>query len=263
MLHRSRLALSPAFAGILLLAACGSAAPASSQPAPSAPKPAGSSALAAKPPSSSEVQRLQRAGDPLNATVDSLKKSDVASAKRSFEEFDDGWNAIEVYVKARSEPLYRQIEDVQGKVDKQLLESASPKADEVLPLVQQVQTSYGEAIKLAQAGPAPNPVLNQLAELRDVRLPLRHTIAALKMADVATAKTEYKKFDDRWDDVESYVKDRSADMYRQVEDQMSQVSVALLKQQSPSASQVLPLAESLLAKYNDALKLVSEGVTTA
>src|SRR5216683_3082563 len=203
MLHRSRLALSPAFVGILLLAACGSAAPASSQPAPSAPKPAGSSALAAKPPSSSEVQRLQRAGDPLNATVDSLKKSDVASAKRSFEEFDDGWNAVEVYVKARSEPLYRQIEDVQGKVDEQLLESASPKADEVLPLVQQVQTSY----------------------------------------------------------VESYVKDRSADMYRQVEDQMSQVSVALLKQASPNASQALPLAEALLAKYNDALKLVSQGIS--
>ena len=52
-------------------------------------------------------------------------------------------------------------------------------------------------------------------------------------------------------------------MYREVEDQMSQVSAALLKQQSPSASQVLPLADRLLTKYNDALKMVAEGVSTA
>ena len=48
-----------------------------------------------------------------------------------------------------------------------------------------------------------------------------------------------------------------------VEDQMGQVSAALLKQQSPSASQILPLADRLLTKYNDALKLVAEGVSAA
>lgn len=244
--------LLPGFLLSICLAACGSSGTAA--PVSSSPRSSGAS---------SEVQRLQRVGAFLATTVDALKKNEIAAAKQSFSDFDDGWNAIEVYVKARSDSLYTKIEEVQGKVDKQLIEGSSPKADELVPQVQQIQSDYAEAVKLAQAGPALNPVLDQLEELRDVRIPLRHTVTALKKGDVATAKTEYKKFDDRWDDVETYVKDRSPDMYRDVEDRMSQVKIALLKADNPSASQAQPLADSLLTKYNEALALVAKGVTTA
>src|SRR5579885_497599 len=231
-----------ALALILVLAACGGSPVASPSPGAAAQPPASTAASAPTKPGapaagSSEVQRLTRVGGFLTAT-------------------------IEVYVKARSEKLYRDIEDVQDKVDKQF-ESASPNPKDIVPQVQQIQASYNEAITLAQAGPAPNPVLGKLAGMREVRLPLRHAVAALKKNDVATAQREYAEFDKHWDDVEDYVKDKSRDMYREVEDRMSQVSAALLKQQSPSASQVLPLAEALLAKYNDALRLVGEGASSA
>jgi hypothetical protein len=187
------------------LAARGATAPALFQ------RSAGSrQAVAALTSGSPEVQQLQRVGNTLVATIDDPKKRDLTPAKRSFEEFDDGWNAVEVYVKARSESLYSQIEDVQAQVDKQLLGSSSPNTEAILPLVQDIQTRYGEAIKLAESGPAANSILDQLEELRDTRLPVRHTVAALKKGDVTTAKPEYKKFDDRWDDVENYVKVRRA-----------------------------------------------------
>jgi|SRR5579884_88896 hypothetical protein len=256
-----------ALALILVLAACGGSPVASPSPGAAAQPPASTAASAPTKPGapaagSSEVQRLTRVGGFLTATIDALNKNDLAGARKAFADFDDGWSAIEVYVKARSEKLYRDIEDVQDKVDKQF-ESASPNPKDIVPQVQQIQASYNEAITLAQAGPAPNPVLGKLAGMREVRLPLRHAVAALKKNDVATAQREYAEFDKHWDDVEDYVKDKSRDMYREVEDRMSQVSAALLKQQSPSASQVLPLAEALLAKYNDALRLVGEGASSA
>src|ERR1051325_7107480 len=103
--------LLPALLLAAVLAACGSASSGTSQ---SAAKP---SSTAAKAGGSSEVQRLQRVGAFLTATVDSLKKNNIVAAKKAFTDFDDGWNAVEVYVKARSDSLYTKIEDVQGKVD--------------------------------------------------------------------------------------------------------------------------------------------------
>jgi tetratricopeptide (TPR) repeat protein len=210
-----------------------------------------------------EVERLQRVGADLNVSVEALNKNDVKAAQQAFAKFDDGWNSVEVYVKARSAQLYAQIEDAQGNVDKQLLESASPVASQVLPPAQQVQTSYAEAVKLSQSGAPLNPVLDQLAELREVRIALRKTIAALRKGDVAAAKASYKEFDSHWDDVENYVKDRSGELYRGIESDMAKVTDALLKPAAPNASEALPLAEALLNRYNEAVRLLSEGLTTA
>ena len=92
MLLRTRFALVSSLC--LALTACGTTA--APTPSSAAPKPAASASASAKPAGSPEVAKLTRVGGFLTATVDALKKNDVAAAKKSFADFDDGWNAIEV-----------------------------------------------------------------------------------------------------------------------------------------------------------------------
>lgn len=242
----------------LMLAACGdptaTTVPATTAKATTA---AASATTVAANGATKEITLLKAVVPSITATLDALKKGDMAAAKTAFKEYSNGWNGIEIYVKTRSEQLYNTIE-VQNELKAvELFDKGNAKPAEIQPFVEGVQKGYTEAIKLAEANPTYNPVLDEIAGLRILRINLRTTIDALKANDVPTAKTSFKKFVGGWDDVEQSVSSRDKTSYKDIEDGIAKVDRDLLRAEKPVASDVLPSAEALLVKYNDGLKAVN------
>jgi hypothetical protein len=240
--------------GLVSLALAGCGAPPAPAASPNAP--AASSAASSVPATSTEQKRLNEVGADLDRTADAIKRNDATGAKAAFKAYDDGWTGIEVYVKARSKDLYGQIEDVQGQIDKGLLETGSPSLQPLAPKITDIQQKFDQAMKLAQAKPEYSPVLDNLAMVRWVRGDVRNTIAAVKANDAAGAKTAYTKFGSDWSAVQDAVKASSPDTYQGVEDARSE-TVPLMAQPTPPADKLSPLLDQLLARVTNAVTVVN------
>ncbi len=199
------------------------------------------------------VKSVRPALESLSAAV---KKSDLVAAKAAYEAYDAGWNGTEVYTNVRNRNLYNQIEvELQKKVE-EMLDEPQPKYEQIAPLVDQMLGKYDEIIALSQAGPALNPLFDDVAAIRLVRSHLRLVNPALKANNPAKAKAHFASFKDKWDDVEDKIKARSADAYKDIEDAMGKADQAL-KPDRPSTQDASPAVDALTARYNFGLALVN------
>ncbi len=126
-----------------------------------------------------------------------------------------------------------------------------------------IQKGFNEAINLAKANPSYNPLLDEIADLRILRVNLRTTIANLKKNEVAGAKTAFKKFFEGWDSVEDLISTRDKTIYRDIEDSLSKLDGGLLRAEKPDVPGVLSTANALLTRYNDGLKLLTDALSGA
>ncbi len=212
-------------------------------------------------PTSKEYTLMKAVVPNITATLDALKKGDIAGAKKSFAEYSNAWNGIEVYVNARSKQLYDTIEVQNEFKANDLFDKAGSKAEEIIPFVEGVQKGYNEALKLAETGPDYDAVLDEIADIRIVRLDLRNSIAALTTGDIATGKAAFTKFDEGWDRIEGSIKPRSKELYKATEKELGNVG-QLFKVEKPVAADLLVAENNLLTTYNRSLTMLNTIRTT-
>jgi uncharacterized cupredoxin-like copper-binding protein len=99
----------------------------------------------------------------------------------------------------------------------------------------------------------------ELALVSAVRTNVVNIIDAAKKGDFPGAKKALKAYNTAWNGVEVYVSFRSADLYSQIETVLEAKVTSLLDATPPNAAEIVPAAEALLAKYDEAIKLVSGG----
>jgi|GEM_PF-2402110 len=233
----------------------GTASTAPTTAAVAATLPPGAKAVKAGP-NSKESTLLKAVVPNITATLDALKKGDITGAKKAFADYSNAWNGIEVYVNSRSKQLYDTIEVQNEFKANDLFDKAGVKAEEIIPFVEGVQKGYNEALKLAETGPDYDAVLDEIADIRIVRIDLRKSIAALTAGDIAMGKTTFEKFDTGWDNIEGSIKPRSKELYVTTEKNIDAVS-QLYKADKPVAADLLIAENTLLVTYNRSLTMLN------
>ncbi len=83
--------------------------------------------------------------------------------------------------------------------------------------------------------------------------------AALKKGDVAAARAAYEAYDAAWNGIEVYTNVRSRQLYGELEtDLQARIAEGLAKPQ-PGLSELVPLAEQLARKFDEAVALSEKG----
>lgn len=206
-----------------------------------------------------ELRGLREARVPLDRAAEAAGKNDWATARAAFSEYTEAWNGIEQYVRVRSVDLYHAIEDPFGDINQQL-ESPSPASAEIMAALKNQEDQYGAALRLAEAGSQPEPVVDQVADIRILRLNLRAAQTALRKNDVAAARQAYRKFEAGWGGVSGFIRDKSSDAPRDIESAIREVNGALLDAGARDVVRVTQLLDALVNKYNDGLRLVAAGL---
>jgi hypothetical protein len=200
-------------------------------------------------PARFEVTSIRAVRPTLVATLEALKKNDIAGAKAAFAGYGSGWVGIEVYINTRSKDLYNALElTLEAKINKELA-APTPDIPMLIADVQAIIAKYDEAIALASTSPPLSPVYDDIAHLRMVRTPLRAINPAIKAGDYAKARSAWKAFDDNWDSIEDLIKAKSPDAYVAIEKDMIQIEQALMPA-APDATQVATLLGDLTMNYN-------------
>ncbi len=88
---------------------------------------------------------------------------------------------------------------------------------------------------------------------------LTATSEALKKNDLVAAKAAFTKFKAGWDDVEDSIKDKSADLYKDIEDNLGKLDRSLLRSDKPVVGEVQPAFDVLQEKYTTGIKMVEAG----
>jgi hypothetical protein len=113
--------------------------------------------------------------------------------------------------------------------------------------------------------PAPAPAANAAAErfevssIRAVRPTLVKTVAALQRQNAAEAKEAFEAFDSAWNGIEVYISTRNPDMYSAIETNYESRIMQGLNSASPDMSALLPDAQAMLAKFDEAVAMVEQG----
>ena len=117
----------------------------------------------------------------------------------------------------------------------------------------------------ARTEPAPStttPTPSQSKELtliKTVRPALANTVAALEKGDVAAARIAWASYDPLWNGIEVYINYRSLPTYQDLETNWQARINTALTTPDAKASEVLPLVQSLLASWDEAVKMVETG----
>src|SRR5439155_4608438 len=109
---------------------------------------------------------------------------------------------------------------------------------------------YDEAIDMAANGAPLDPIYDDVARLRIVRAHLREVNPALKAGNIAKAKNSFEAFEDKWFDIEDFVRAQSLDAYVAIERGMLQIEDALLMTEKPDAALVMTLVTAVMTPYN-------------
>jgi hypothetical protein len=99
----------------------------------------------------------------------------------------------------------------------------------------------------------------EVTSLKAVRPTLVRTVDALKKKDVAGAKAAFEDYDSAWNGVEVYINTRSRETYDELERNLQAKITEGLKAPSPDLGTLTSQAQTMLAKYDDAIKMVEEG----
>jgi hypothetical protein len=146
--------------------------------------------------------------------------------------------------------LYQVLElELQAKIIKALA-APQPEMPALLSDVQAMITKYDETIDVVAKAPPLNPLYDDLARLRIVRAKLREVNPALKAGNVAKARTSFETFNDKWFDVEDFVRAQSLDAYVAIERGMLAIEDALLMTDKPDVEQVTRLVTAVMTPYN-------------
>ncbi len=108
------------------------------------------------------------------------------------------------------------------------------------------------------AGSAATPESKEVSLVKSVRPSLANTVAALEKGDIAAAKTAWAPYDGLWNGIEVYVSFRAQANYKELESTQGKITNAL-EQPKPNATEILPLARAMLAKYDESIGLSETG----
>jgi hypothetical protein len=97
-----------------------------------------------------------------------------------------------------------------------------------------------------------------ITSVKSVRPTLVDTIAALQKRDVAGARAAFEAYDSLWNGVEMYVMERSRDMYQELEHVLQARIEKALAAPNADAAAILPDAQAMLAKYDQAIDMVAK-----
>src|SRR5215831_13824604 len=208
------------------------------------------SAVAETNPERFEVSAVKAVRPFLVDTLTAIQQGNLARAKEVFESYDSAWNGIEVYINVRSRPLYQILElELQARISKAL---DDPRADmaTLLSDAQMMLAKYDEAIDVVTKALPLNPIYDELARLRIVRAHLREVNPALKAGNIAKARKSFDDFNDKWFDIEDFVRAQSLDAYVAIERGMLAIEDALLMTEKPDVEQVTGLVTAVMTPYN-------------
>lgn len=261
----------------LMLAACGEASPTPATSAASTPANTTAAAstttapaAATLPPgaktvkagaASKEYTSLKAVVPNITRTLDALKKGDVAGAKKAFNEYSYAWNGVEAYVKARSPELYGKIEIENEFKANDLFEKGPAKPEEIIPYVEGVQKGFDEALKMAETGADYNAVLDEIADLRILRVNLLRASDALKANDPGSAIAAFQNFKAGWPTVEPLVSRRNKDTALDIQNKLGKVENVLLNPAKPVVTEAAAAVEELRTSYNNGLKLLTDALS--
>ena len=99
----------------------------------------------------------------------------------------------------------------------------------------------------------------EVENMRSVRPIIQDLVAALKRNDVAAAKTAYTRYDSAWNGIEGHLNFRLPQLYDEIEHGIQEKIGDGLDDLKPSTVALVPLAESMLQKYDQAIKLSETG----
>ena len=109
---------------------------------------------------------------------------------------------------------------------------------------------YDEAIEVVTKAPPLNAIYDELARLRIVRAHLREVNPALKAGNIAKARKSFDDFNDKWFDIEDFVRAQSLDAYVAIERGMLAIEDALLMTEKPNVELVTGLVTAVMTPYN-------------
>jgi hypothetical protein len=203
-----------------------------------------------------EVSSIKAVRPTLVKTIAALEKQDAKAAKAAFDDYDSGWNGVEVYINTRSMEMYDALEkNYQVRIGDGL-KAPSPDFAKLLPDAKAMLAKYDEMIAMVEKGAPLNRLYDDVARLRIVRAHLREVNPALKAGDFAKARTSFGAFNDEWDNIENLIKERSSDAYVAIESGMIKIEQAL-KAKDPDVDAVTTLTNDVMAKYNAILAMVA------
>jgi len=115
-------------------------------------------------------------------------------------------------------------------------------------------TLYGAPVLAAPA----SPERFEVTSIKAVRPTLVNTISALQQHDAARAKAAFEDYDSAWNGVEVYISTRSKDLYDSIEHNYQARIEKTLSGANPDTATALLDAQAMLAKYDEAIALVSK-----
>jgi high-affinity iron transporter len=205
-------------------------------------------ALAASP-----QEDVQLANTTIQQALTAARAGNLASAKQAYDSYENTWFDIEDGVRGSSRDSYVAIEKAMTGVATAFA-ATPPQQSQVVTALQAldaeqqhfVQTPGSVATVSApgQASSEKPTVTTLLDQLGDAK-------AALARNDYATAAARLDTFQTTWLDVEGDIKTRSADAYRDTENDMA-LAASLAKQQSPQATDVVDRMSARLEPYREA-----------
>lgn len=101
--------------------------------------------------------------------------------------------------------------------------------------------------------------MKEIDLVKNPRPMLVNTIDALKGGDVPAARAAFEAYDAAWNGIEVYVSFRSRALYSELEAGYQKKIEELLDAPRPNLAEIVPLLESMLAKYDEAIKLAETG----
>jgi hypothetical protein len=108
------------------------------------------------------------------------------------------------------------------------------------------------------AGQAADGERFEVTSIKAVRPTLADTVAALQRRDVARAKAAFEAYDSAWNGIEVYINTRSKEMYEFLEVNYQRKIAKALDSATPDMAALLADAQIMLAKYDEAIGLVSK-----
>jgi high-affinity iron transporter len=217
------------------------------------------------------IARLRAMVVALERTETAVKANDAAAAQAAYQEYRDGWSAIEDDIRPRDRAAYRAIEEYMRDV-KAALRAQPLNTDEALTAIGNLEDSTGKLIEtLPSTLPATQTADAQIA-MRGLLAELDEATVALNGGDVATAAAKVGEAQERWLDVEGVLKVKSPSTYTAVENNLARAQSALAastpdKDAARSALQQLkddlaPYAESAVAysAFDAGVTLLREGL---
>jgi hypothetical protein len=257
--------MAGAVAAALLLSACssdskGGAAQAATTPTTAAPVAAPTTAAPATTEApapaadSPEAERVAAVRPSIDALIAALDKGDLAASQAALEEYDLGWNGIEVYVNMRSLGMYLKLEaDLQADLEEGL-SSDAPDFAALKAAAEELAARYDDAIETSEHGAPLDPLVDDVTTLRMIRADLRATTFALDRGDVAAAKEHFLKFKESFEaTAEGMLGERNA--ANEVETEELVDSTAALFESSTNVEELTDAVSKVTSKYNFGVSL--------